>query len=152
MSLIIEINASAKMFYLLKHLLLLYLVIFKSSYNNLIFTLIMVLYASYVCLLHSRFIENHPIDLEATNPLFLRWFCHRRHLAGGRASSSTPAAPLTAVGIDKTRHSDLSNQSIWFSCFEQKLLAPYSNLCANNYQKHSQYTTHHQPLPDPTSG
>jgi hypothetical protein len=115
------------MFYLLKHLLLLYLVIFKSSYNNLIFTLIMVLYASYVCLLHSRFIENHPIDLEATNPLFLRWFCHRRHLAGGRASSSTPAAPLTAVGIDKTRHSDLSNQSIWFSCFEQKLLAPYSN-------------------------
>jgi hypothetical protein len=36
----------------------------------------MVLYASYVCLLYSCFIENDLIDLEATNPSFLRWFCH----------------------------------------------------------------------------
>jgi hypothetical protein len=39
----------------------------------------MILYASYVCLLHSRFVDNHPIDLEATNPSFLRWFCHIGH-------------------------------------------------------------------------
>jgi hypothetical protein len=26
--------------------------------------------------MHSRFIENPPIDLEVTNPSFLRWFYH----------------------------------------------------------------------------
>jgi hypothetical protein len=36
----------------------------------------MILYVSYVCLLYSRFVENQPIDLEAMNPSFLRWFCH----------------------------------------------------------------------------
>jgi hypothetical protein len=49
------------MFYLLKHLVLLILIIFKLKCNNLIFNKIMVLNAWYVCLLHSRFIENHPI-------------------------------------------------------------------------------------------
>jgi hypothetical protein len=49
------------MFYLLKHLLLLNLIIFKLKCNNLIFNKILVLYALYVCLLHSRFTENHPI-------------------------------------------------------------------------------------------
>jgi hypothetical protein len=39
-----------EMLYLLKHLLLLFLVISKQSCNNLISTLIMSLYASYVCL------------------------------------------------------------------------------------------------------
>jgi hypothetical protein len=42
-------NASANMFYLLKNLLLLILVIFKLKCNNLIFNEIMVLNASYVC-------------------------------------------------------------------------------------------------------
>jgi hypothetical protein len=59
--LIIELNASANVFYLLKHLLLLNLVIFKLKCNNLIINEILVLNASYVCLLHSRFVENHPI-------------------------------------------------------------------------------------------
>jgi hypothetical protein len=74
----VEFNASAKLlhfgklFHIMKHSLLLNLVNLKSSCNNLIFTLIMVLYVLYVCLLHSRFIENHPIDLEVTNPLFLK--------------------------------------------------------------------------------
>jgi hypothetical protein len=47
----------------------------------------MVLYALYVCLLHSRFIENHPIDLEAMNPSFFRWFYHREKpvVSGGGA-------------------------------------------------------------------
>jgi hypothetical protein len=40
----------SQMFYLLKHLLLLHLVISKQSCNNLISTLIMSLYASFVCL------------------------------------------------------------------------------------------------------
>jgi hypothetical protein len=49
------------MFYRLKHLLFLNLVIFELKYNNLIVNEILVLYASYVCLLHSHFIENHLI-------------------------------------------------------------------------------------------
>jgi hypothetical protein len=61
MSLIVELNAFANVFYLLKHLLLLNLVIFKLKCNNLIFNEILVLYASYVCLMHSRFIKNYPI-------------------------------------------------------------------------------------------
>jgi hypothetical protein len=39
-----------QMFYLLKHLSLPYLVILKQSCNNIISTLIMSLYALYVCL------------------------------------------------------------------------------------------------------
>jgi hypothetical protein len=61
MSLIIELNASANVFYLFKHLLLLNLVIFELKCNNLIFNEIMILNASYVYLLHSRFVENHLI-------------------------------------------------------------------------------------------
>jgi hypothetical protein len=43
------LNASTDMFYLLKNLLLLILVIFKLKCNNLILNEIMVLNASYVC-------------------------------------------------------------------------------------------------------
>jgi hypothetical protein len=50
MPLIVEGNGSVNMFYLLKNLLLLILVIFKLKYNNLIFNEIMILNASYVCL------------------------------------------------------------------------------------------------------
>jgi hypothetical protein len=57
----VELNASANKFYLLKHLLLLNLIIFKLKCNNLTFNEMLILYASYVCLLHSSFIENHPI-------------------------------------------------------------------------------------------
>jgi hypothetical protein len=57
------------MFYLLKHLLLLILVIFKLKCNNLIFNKIMVLNASYVCLLYSQFIENHLIWILEDGPL-----------------------------------------------------------------------------------
>jgi hypothetical protein len=57
------------MFYLLKHLMLLILVIFKLKYNNLIYNEILVLYASYVCLLHSRFIENHLIWILEDGPI-----------------------------------------------------------------------------------
>jgi hypothetical protein len=49
------------MFYLLKPLLFLNLIIFKLKCNNLTFNEILILYASYVCLLYSRFIKNHPI-------------------------------------------------------------------------------------------
>jgi hypothetical protein len=69
MPLIIELNASANMFYLLKHLLLLNLIIFKLKCNNLIFNEIQILYASSVCLLYSRFIENHPIWILEDGPL-----------------------------------------------------------------------------------
>jgi hypothetical protein len=57
------------MFYLLKKLLLLILVIFKLKYNNLIFNEILVLTVSYLCLLHSHFIENHLIWILEDGPL-----------------------------------------------------------------------------------
>jgi hypothetical protein len=57
------------MFYLLKNLLYLNLVILKLKCNNLIFNEIMILNASYVCLLHSRFIENHPVWILEDGPL-----------------------------------------------------------------------------------
>jgi hypothetical protein len=58
--LMVEWNTSTNMFYLLKHLLLVNPVILKLKCINIIFNEIMVLNASYVCLLYSRFIENHP--------------------------------------------------------------------------------------------
>jgi hypothetical protein len=57
------------MFYLLKHLLLLNLVIFKLKCNSLIFNEIMVLNASFMCLLYSRFIEDHLIRILEDRPL-----------------------------------------------------------------------------------
>jgi hypothetical protein len=74
MSLIIELNASANMFYLLKHLMLLNLVIFKLKCNNLILNEIMILNALYVCLLHSRFIKNYPIWILEDGPLIFKVF------------------------------------------------------------------------------
>jgi hypothetical protein len=50
----------------------------------------------------------------------------KRHLARGRASSSMLAMPLIAAGPDEIGPSDLSNQMVWFFCFEQELPAPYS--------------------------
>jgi hypothetical protein len=57
------------MFYVLKHLLLLNLIIFKLKCNNLIVNEIMVLNTLYVCLLHSHFIEDHPIWILEDGPL-----------------------------------------------------------------------------------
>jgi hypothetical protein len=53
----------------------------------------MVLYASYVCLLHSRFVKNQPINHEATDPSFLRWF-YRTGLTGVGSPSLSPTARL----------------------------------------------------------
>jgi hypothetical protein len=49
------------MFYHLKNLLYFNLVIVKLKCKNLIFNEIMILNVSYVCLLHSRFVENHSV-------------------------------------------------------------------------------------------
>jgi hypothetical protein len=57
-----------QMFYLLKHFLLLYHVIAKQNCNNLISTLIMSLYASYLCL---RILASSRIPR-----LILRWWAH----------------------------------------------------------------------------
>jgi hypothetical protein len=66
-----------QMFYLLKHLLLLYLVISKQSCNNLIYTLIMSLYPLYVCL-HVLTSSRIPqLILWRQTPHF-RWFHHSR--------------------------------------------------------------------------
>jgi hypothetical protein len=54
---------TANMFYLLKNLLLLILVIFKLKCNNLIFNEIMILNASYVCL-HAFLLRQESPDLD----------------------------------------------------------------------------------------
>jgi hypothetical protein len=69
MSLIVELNASVNVFYILKHILLLNLVISKLKCSNLTFNEILSLYASYVCLLHSHFIEDHLIWILKDGPL-----------------------------------------------------------------------------------
>jgi hypothetical protein len=63
MPLIVEWNVSINMFYLLKHILLLILVIFKLKCNNLIFNEIIVLNDSYVCL-HAFSLHQESPDLD----------------------------------------------------------------------------------------
>jgi hypothetical protein len=70
MLLIIEWNISANMFYLLKHLLLLILVMFKIKCNNLIFNEIIVLNASYMCL------HAFSVHRESPDPDLGRWTPH----------------------------------------------------------------------------
>jgi hypothetical protein len=78
------------MFYFLKHLLLLILVIYKLKCNNLIFNKIMILNALYVCLLHSRFIENHLIWILEDRPLISEVI-----LSQAATSPKMDANPLT---------------------------------------------------------
>jgi hypothetical protein len=66
---IVKLNAFINMFYVLKNHLYLNLVILKLKCNNLIFNEILILYASYVCLLYCRFIENHSIWILEDRPL-----------------------------------------------------------------------------------
>jgi hypothetical protein len=63
MPLIVEWNAAANMLYLLKHLLLLIIIIFKLKCNNLIFNEIMVWNTSYVCL-HAFSLRPESPDLD----------------------------------------------------------------------------------------
>jgi hypothetical protein len=77
MCLIVELNASTNMFYILKHLLLLNLVIFKLKCNCLIVNKIMVFNALYMCLLHSRLSRITRYGSWKADPSFLRWFCHK---------------------------------------------------------------------------
>jgi hypothetical protein len=57
------------MFYPLKNLLLLILVIFKLKCNNLIFNEIVVWMLGMCGYMHSRFVENHPIRILEDGPL-----------------------------------------------------------------------------------
>jgi hypothetical protein len=98
----------------------------------------MVLYASYVCLLHSCFVENHPVDLEATNPSFLWWFCHNTTKYGktnntdfpnylppgdpvGVLALTTITNPASKVVFDSSQS---NNGPVWFlfsgTCFSEK--------------------------------
>jgi hypothetical protein len=70
------------MLYLLKHLLLLNLVIFTLKCNNLTFIKILNLYASYLCLLYSLFIENHPIWILEDGPLISEVVLSHRRRTG----------------------------------------------------------------------
>jgi hypothetical protein len=70
MPLIIEWNASANMFYLLKHLLLLIFVICKLKCNNLILKEIMILNSLYLCL------HAFSLHRESPDPDPGRWTPH----------------------------------------------------------------------------
>jgi hypothetical protein len=88
MPLIVEWNTSANMFYLLKNILLLIMVIFKLKCNNLIFNEIMILNASYVCLhAFSLHWESPNLDPERWTPYFR---------GGSVTSSPSPHAFLMA--------------------------------------------------------
>jgi hypothetical protein len=86
MPLTIEGNASTNMFYLLKYLLLLDLVILKLKCNNFILNEILVLYASYVCLLHSCLIENLPIWILKDGPLISKVVLSQINYHPGKAN------------------------------------------------------------------
>jgi hypothetical protein len=71
MPLIVKWKASSNLFYRLKHILLLILVIFKLKCNNIIFNKIMVLNASYVWLhAFSLLWESPDLDPERRTPHF----------------------------------------------------------------------------------
>jgi hypothetical protein len=88
MPLNIEWNASTNMFYLLKHLLLLILIIFKLKCNNLIFNEIMVLNALYVCL-HAFSLRRESPDLDP-----IRW---TPHFWGGSVTRVSHYVPRTKI-------------------------------------------------------
>jgi hypothetical protein len=79
------------MFYLLKNLLLLILVISKLKCNNQFFDEIMVLNALYVCLLHSRFVENQLIWILEDRPLISEAVLS--HSGNGARSDSSSSVP-----------------------------------------------------------
>jgi hypothetical protein len=58
-----RVKCFANMFYLLKYILLLILVIFKVKCNNLIFNEIMVLNALYVCL-HAFLLHQESLNMD----------------------------------------------------------------------------------------
>jgi hypothetical protein len=72
MSLIIKWNASTNMFYLLKNLLLLILIIFKLKCINLILNEIIVFNASYVCL-HAFSLRRESPDLDPGGQISHFW-------------------------------------------------------------------------------
>jgi hypothetical protein len=86
--LIVEWNASTNMFYLLKNLLLLIMVIFKLKCNNLIFNEIMVLNDSYVCL-HAFSLRRESPDLDPGR--------RTPHFWGGSVTHAIGTPPVTVV-------------------------------------------------------
>jgi hypothetical protein len=75
------------MFYLLKHILLFILVIFKLKYNNLIFNEIIILNASYVCL-HAFSLHRESSDLDlGRRPLIFKVVLSHRHARCSKLTS-----------------------------------------------------------------
>jgi hypothetical protein len=102
MPLIIEWNAFTNIFYLLKYLLLLILVMFKLKCNNLIFNKIMALNVSYVCL-HAFSLRRESLnsDSERRTPHFMlsQWLqCSRKLCFWMRHYRVSPETNLTSYG------------------------------------------------------
>jgi hypothetical protein len=85
MSLIVEWNAYANMFYFLKNLLLLIMVILKLKCNNLFFNEIMVLNALYVCL-HAFSLRRESPDPDSGR--------RTPYFSGGSVTSPSALPPL----------------------------------------------------------
>jgi hypothetical protein len=102
MSLIVEWNASVNMFYLLKNLLLLIMVIFKLKCNNLFFNKDMILSTSYVCL--------HAFSLcrESLDPDY-----KRRTLISEVILSQTPATDVSSEVWERRSWEKWSVPSSW---------------------------------------
>jgi hypothetical protein len=70
----------------------------------------MVLNASYVCLLHSRFIENHAIWILEDGPLISRGFCHNVVIADQRSSNHSSTS-TKSTHTRATRASEFSREA-----------------------------------------
>jgi hypothetical protein len=103
MPLIVEWNASANIFYLLKNLLLLILVIFKLKCNNLIVNEIRVLIASYVCL--------HAFSLcqESPDPDPRRW---TPHFWGGSVTTTSEKVATQEEMKEILQHDSITGQDM----------------------------------------
>jgi hypothetical protein len=99
--LIVEWNTFTDMFYLLKHLLLLILIIFKLKCNNLILNEIIVLNTSYVCL-HAFLLRQESPDLDP------RWWTP--HFWGGSVTIVITCGALLDCGCRIVRFIPLQSK------------------------------------------
>jgi hypothetical protein len=116
------------MFYLLKNLLYLILVILKLKCNNLIFIEIMILYASYVCL-HAFSLHQESLDLDPTRrtPRFKGGSVTR---VRDEATQTVASSWRTQGPIEGTWHDQASYMSLnWEVSFRSLCVGWYLAIC-----------------------
>jgi hypothetical protein len=86
------------MLFLLKNLFYFNIVILKLKCNNLIFNKIMVLNASYLCFLRSRFVKNHLIWVLEDGPLIFELVLSQSDPPRQGVSGGSPSRHLEYSG------------------------------------------------------